>query len=169
MYLLSSDSTRVLIFFLLTWHLYSARHLYSAFQLCILSEVRLLNFLRLTYTFYRYIHPPEATPTSPGSTRADDESSGSWCHADDGFVLRKAIPKKTHEKTLEVGELSCFWAPNVFFWWKFKLSSFLDYFDFHFYSSINKFWSRYGFMFTQMCFDIQTVLRRLKDGWHPKT
>ena len=40
MYLLSSDSTRVLIFFLLTWHLY------SAFQLCILSEVRLLNFLR---------------------------------------------------------------------------------------------------------------------------
>ena len=47
MYLFSSHSTRVLIFFLLTWHLYSARHLYSAFQLCILSEVRLLNFLRL--------------------------------------------------------------------------------------------------------------------------
>ena len=47
MYLLSSHSTGVLIFFLLTWHLYSARHLYSAFQLCILSEVRLLNFLRL--------------------------------------------------------------------------------------------------------------------------
>ena len=49
MYLLSSDSdsTRVWIFFLRTWHLYSARHLYSAFQLCILSEVRLLNFLRL--------------------------------------------------------------------------------------------------------------------------
>ena len=35
-----SSSTRVLIF-LRTWHLY------SAFQLCILSEVRLLNFLRL--------------------------------------------------------------------------------------------------------------------------
>ena len=39
--LLSSDSTRVLIFFLLTWHLY------SAFQLSILSEIRLLNFLRI--------------------------------------------------------------------------------------------------------------------------
>ena len=37
---LSSDSTRVLIFLLLTGLLY------SAFQLCILSEVRLLNFLR---------------------------------------------------------------------------------------------------------------------------
>ena len=35
MYLLSSDSTRGLISFLLTWHLYSACHLYSAFQLCI--------------------------------------------------------------------------------------------------------------------------------------
>ena len=49
MYLLSSDSTRGLIFFLLTGHLYSAWHLYSAFQLCILSEVRLLNFLRLCF------------------------------------------------------------------------------------------------------------------------
>ena len=39
--LLSSASTRVLIFFLLTGLLY------SAFQLSILSEVRLLNFLRL--------------------------------------------------------------------------------------------------------------------------
>ena len=29
-----------------TLHLYSALHLYSSFQLCILSEVRLLNFLR---------------------------------------------------------------------------------------------------------------------------
>ena len=38
--LLSSDSTHVLIFLLLTWLLY------SAFQLSILSEVRLLNFLR---------------------------------------------------------------------------------------------------------------------------
>ena len=37
------------IFFLLTWHLYSARHLYSAFQLWILSEVRLLNFLRSSH------------------------------------------------------------------------------------------------------------------------
>ena len=44
---------RACTFFLVTlhaccsfWHLYSARHLYSAFQLCILSEVRLLNFLR---------------------------------------------------------------------------------------------------------------------------
>ena len=34
------------ISFLLTWHLLSVWHLYSAFQLCILSEVRLLNFLR---------------------------------------------------------------------------------------------------------------------------
>ena len=40
--LLCSDSTRVLIF-LRTWHLY------TAFQLCILSEVRLLNFLRLYF------------------------------------------------------------------------------------------------------------------------
>ena len=55
MYLLSSDSTRVLIFFRLTWHLYSARHLYSAFQLCILSEVRLLNFLRLFLTSSIYL------------------------------------------------------------------------------------------------------------------
>ena len=45
-YLLSSDSTRGCISFLLTWHLLSVWHLYSAFQLCILSEVRLLNFLR---------------------------------------------------------------------------------------------------------------------------
>ena len=37
----------MLIFFRRTWHLYFAPHLYSAFQLCILSEVRLLNFLRL--------------------------------------------------------------------------------------------------------------------------
>ena len=56
MYLLSSDSTRVLIFLLLTWHLYSARHLYSAFQLCILSEVRLLNFLRLVVASYCSYH-----------------------------------------------------------------------------------------------------------------
>ena len=41
MYLLSTDSTRVVIFFLLTSLL-----CYSAFQLSILSEVRLLNFLR---------------------------------------------------------------------------------------------------------------------------
>ena len=40
--LLSADLTSLLCFStLLTWHLY------SAFQLCILSEVRLLNFLRL--------------------------------------------------------------------------------------------------------------------------
>ena len=40
----SRDSTRVLIFFPLTWLL-----CYSAFQLSLLSEVRLLNFLRLTH------------------------------------------------------------------------------------------------------------------------
>ena len=41
--LLATDSTRMLIFLLLTWLLCD-----SAFQLCILSEVRLLNFLRLS-------------------------------------------------------------------------------------------------------------------------
>ena len=39
--LLATDSTRMLIFLLVTWLL-----CYSAFQLSILSEVRLLNFLR---------------------------------------------------------------------------------------------------------------------------
>ena len=44
--LLSADLTSLLCFStLLTWHLY------SAFQLCILSEVRLLNFLRSNHTF----------------------------------------------------------------------------------------------------------------------
>ena len=44
--LLSADLTSLLCFStLLTWHLY------SAFQLCVLSEVRLLNFLRSNHTF----------------------------------------------------------------------------------------------------------------------
>ena len=69
-----SSSTRVLIF-LLTWHLY------SAFQLCILSEVRLLNFLRwnmptgcfefgnLTFTIFTSIsHLPNlASPPAAGA------------------------------------------------------------------------------------------------------
>ena len=59
---------------------------------------------------------PEATPTSPGSTR-DDESS-EWC-AD--FVLH-GDPKKL-TKTLEVGGLSCF-GPKNFFFVEFKLRSF---------------------------------------------
>ena len=122
-----------------------------------------------------YILPLHPSPWGRGHANFSRQHESRWWEqrivmaTDVGRSERKATPKKTHEKTLEVGELSCFWAPNVFFWWKFKLSSFLDYFDFQFYSSINKFWSRYGFTFTQMCFDIQTVLRRLKDGWHPKT
>ena len=43
--------TRVWIFFLRTWHLY------SAFQLCKLSEVRLLNFLRLLKYYSDYQVP----------------------------------------------------------------------------------------------------------------
>ena len=84
-------------------------------------------------------------------------------------IVRKAIPQKNEPRHWRLGNCLVSGPQTCFFWWKFKLSSFLDYFDFHFYSSINKFWSGYGFMFTQMCFDIQTVLRRLKDGWHPKT
>ena len=45
--LLATDSTHMLIFLLLTWLLCD-----SAFQLYILSEVRLLNFLRLCFSFF---------------------------------------------------------------------------------------------------------------------
>ena len=45
--LLATDSTRMLIFLLLTWLLCD-----SAFQLYILSEVRLLNFLRQTVNYW---------------------------------------------------------------------------------------------------------------------
>ena len=54
--LLASDSTRMLIFLLVTWLMLIFLLLTwllcdSAFQLYILSEVRLLNFLRLTTTY----------------------------------------------------------------------------------------------------------------------
>ena len=50
--LLATDSTRMLIFLLLTWLLCD-----SAFQLYILSEVRLLNFLRLCDRWLVFFHP----------------------------------------------------------------------------------------------------------------
>ena len=62
-YLLSTDSTRVLIFFLLTWLL-----CHSAFQLSILSEVRLLNFLRLILYIYIYIRHTEIFCLNPATT-----------------------------------------------------------------------------------------------------
>ena len=64
--LLATDSTRMLIFLLLTWLLCD-----SAFQLYILSEVRLLNFLRLIMVINHLrvmgAHPPSIPPQSTGA------------------------------------------------------------------------------------------------------
>ena len=83
-----------------------------------------INNYILTYTFYRYIHPPEATPTSPGSTRADDESSGSRCHADDG--LRRS-PKKRTKRHWRLGNYLVS-GPQTCFLMKIQTELFLDYF-----------------------------------------
>ena len=57
--LLATDSTHMLIFLLLTWLLCD-----SAFQLYILSEVRLLNFLRLFCTTKYYFDRNDVRTTS---------------------------------------------------------------------------------------------------------
>ena len=68
----------VLLFFLLTRHLYSAWHLYSAFQLFIVSEVRLLNFLRLLLMISFQIDWPKAIQRSLDANATDYATYERW-------------------------------------------------------------------------------------------